>query len=78
MRTVLPCRELQQTLNLSYGGNRVASFVVLCEKLPLTIRCSVWEVLARTVILYRLGVPMMGVPRLGCDERGERAPVSPA
>ena len=34
------------------------------------------EVLARTVISYRLGVPMMGVPRLGCEERGERAPVS--
>ena len=34
------------------------------------------EVLARTVISYRLGVPMMGAPRLGCEERGERALVS--
>ena len=35
------------------------------------------EVLARTVILYRLGVLIMVVPRLGCDWRGERAPVLP-
>ena len=34
MRTVLPRREPKQTLNLSYGGKRVAACVVLCEKLP--------------------------------------------
>ena len=37
------------------------------------MRCSVREGLARVVILYRLGVPMMVVLRLGCDWKGERA-----
>ena len=35
------------------------------------MRCSVWEFLASTVILYSLDVPMMKVPRLGCDTEKE-------
>ena len=27
MRTILPSREFKQTLNLSYGGKRVAAYV---------------------------------------------------
>ena len=34
------------------------------------------EVLARTVISYHLGVPIMGVSRLGCVWGEEGAPVS--
>ena len=47
----------------------------VCEKLPWTM---IWlqGVLARTAILYRLGVPKMMVliSGFGCDWRGERAP----
>ena len=41
------------------------------------MKCSVREVIARTVILYRLGVAIIRVLRLGCDWKGERAPASP-